>query len=160
MAQESANAENAVEELVEAPSETVQQGPSGMQDLSRPDNNRVLLIGQLGNIMHQIKQLLKRHDAVVSIAKNTEEAIAEFQRQDYGMVIIDVMLTNEQDGMIVLNEIRNLASVCQIQTNIIMLMSSTKDKALCEKMQAKGVALLLEKSEGWQGNLEKFYASL
>lgn len=125
----------------------------GKKDASRS----VLLAGQLGIITHQLKQNLSKHGAQVMIARDVDDAIVEYQKQDYSLVVIDLFMPTEREGLIVLDEIKKLAMVCNIATDIIILAPSSKDKSLRDKCINHGANLYLEKAEGWHNTIAQFY---
>lgn len=121
-------------------------------------HKNVLIAGQLGIIIHQLRQAISKLGGEVSIAKDVDEAIKQYQKADYSLVIIDLFMPTEREGMIVLEEIRRISVVCHINTQIIVLAPISKDKkGLSELCKAKGATFFLEKGEQWHTAILKYY---
>lgn len=120
-------------------------------------HKNILIAGQLGIIIHQLRQAITKLDGEVSIAKEVDDAIAEYQKRDYSLVIIDLYMPTEREGLIVLEEIKRISVVCHIPTQIIVLAPLTKDKTIRERCKAKGATFFLEKVEGWHKIILKYY---
>jgi CheY-like chemotaxis protein len=130
---------------------------SGMAAPRVRKHRNILIAGQLGIILHQLRQAITKLGGEVSIAKDMEEAIAEYQKRDYSLVIIDLYMPTEREGMIVLEEIKRLSVVCQIPTQMIVLAPMSKDKSIREQCAAKGATIFLEKMEGWHQLILQYY---
>lgn len=119
-------------------------------------NKHVLIAGEIGIITFQLKQVLTRLGAQVTIAKGVDEAISEFQKQDYTHVLIDLYMPTEREGLIVLDEIKKLKTVCNLTTDILVLSTPTKEKKLKDTCKQHGASCYLEKTEGWHKRIVEF----
>ena len=121
-------------------------------------HQNVLLAGQLGIIVHQLRQAITKLGGEVTIAQDVDDAISEYQKRDYSLVIIDLFMPTDREGLIVLEEIRRISVVCQINTQILILAPQVKDKGVRELCKSKGATFFLEKQEGWHKTILQYYA--
>jgi CheY-like chemotaxis protein/uncharacterized small protein (DUF1192 family) len=128
-------------------------GNSGKVSLK---NKSILIAGEIGIITFQLKQVLTRLGAEVTIAKGVDEAISEFQKQDFTNVLIDLYMPTEREGLIVLDEIKKLKTICHLNTDILVLSTPTKEKKLKDTCKAHGANCYLEKTEGWHKRIVDF----
>lgn len=120
------------------------------------DGKSILIAGEIGIITFQLKQVLTRLGGTVIIAKGVDEAISEYQRQDYTHVLIDLYMPTEREGLIVLEEIKRLKTICHLSTEILIISSPTKEKKLKDLCKTKGASCYLEKTEGWHKRIIDF----
>ncbi|HEY9687903.1 MAG TPA: response regulator [Coleofasciculaceae cyanobacterium] len=120
-------------------------------------HRNVLITGQLGIIVHQLRQVITKQGGEVTIAKDIDEAILQYQKKDYSLVIIDLFMPTEREGLIVLEEIKRLSSACQIPTQVMVLAPQSKDNSIKERCKGKGAAFFLEKMEGWHKTILQYY---
>lgn len=118
---------------------------------------KVLIAGQLGIVVHQLRQAFSKLGSEVTIVRETEEVIAEYQKHDYAVVIIDLFMPTAREGLMALEEIYRISVVCKIESQIIVLAPPSKDKAVSDLCKAKGATLYLEKIEGWHKTVLQFY---
>jgi CheY-like chemotaxis protein len=128
----------------------------GMPQKVTLEGKSILIAGEIGIITFQLKQVLTRLGGLVTIAKGVDEAISEYQRQDYTQVLIDLYMPTEREGLIVLEEIKRLKTICQLSTEILIISSPTKEKKLKEMCKTKGANCYLEKTEGWHKRIIDF----
>ncbi len=120
-------------------------------------HKNILIAGQLGIITHQLRQAISKLGGEVTITKDMDETISQYQKQDYSLVIIDVFMPTEREGMIVLEEIKRISVVCHINTQLMVLAPPSKDKSLRDLCKSKGASLFLEKTERWHETILKYY---
>lgn len=120
-------------------------------------HKNVLIAGQLGIVIHQLRQAISKLGGEVTIAKDVEEAISRYQKQDYSLVIIDLFMPSEREGLIVMEEIKRISVVCHIDTQIMVLGPPSKDNNMRELCKSKGASVFLEKAEKWHETILKYY---
>lgn len=121
------------------------------------DQERVLVVGLLGIINFQLKTVLQRNGYAVTIVKSAEEAVQAFQKNDYKKVIIDLFMPSEVDGFRVINEIKKISMLCNIQFDIVILANPTSNQAYLESQSSiHGADYFLVRNTGWQDNLLDF----
>lgn len=121
-----------------------------------PRSKTILMAGETGIISYQVKQAVAKLGASVTVCKDVNESIQEFQRQDYGIVLIDLNMPTEREGMMVLSEIHRISSICGLKAKIMVLAGPSKDKKLRETCLAQGAHYFLEKAEGWHKRVVDF----
>lgn len=119
-------------------------------------NQKVLIAGQLGIVLHQLKQALAKQGAEVTLAKDMESAIEECQKSRFGLAIIDLYMPSEREGLIVMNEIKRSAGATP--TEIIVLSPPCRDQNLQETCLNQGAKHFLEKVDGWHNTILSIYA--
>ncbi len=137
--------------------------PSDIIDASVPDkmtaqpgangrHKKILLVGQLGIVLHQIKQILSPLDAQITLAKNIENAVVCYQQEHPSLIVIDLLMPSKREGMALLQAIRQLSRQANIQPEpeIIILNSSSNDEQVNEACHAQGANHDLDKHDKWQ----------
>ncbi|MBY0403766.1 MAG: response regulator [Cyanobacteria bacterium] len=119
-------------------------------------NKTILIAGEVGIITFQLKQVLTRLGAEVVIAKGIDEAINEFQKMDFTQVLIDLYMPTEREGLIVLDEVNRLKTICNISVDILVLSTPTKEKKLKDTCKSHGATCYIEKTEGWHKRIVEF----
>lgn len=133
-------------------------GHAAIPDPARAGKHQnVLIAGQLGIVLHQLRQAISKLGGEVTIAKDVDDAIQQYQKKDFSLVIIDLFMPTEREGLIVLEEIKKLSVVCHIPTQLIVLAPSSKDKQIKERCKLKGATFFLEKMEGWHKTIIKYF---
>lgn len=122
-------------------------------------HKNILLVGQLGMILHQIKHLLTPLCAEISLARSLETAVVAYQQEQPTLVIIDLLMPTPREGVALLQAIRQLARQATLpaEPEIIILGSSTKDIELTKTLQTQGANHILDRQDGWQQAVLKIY---
>ena len=120
---------------------------------------KILVVGQLGIVTHQLKQALGKLGAEVVVAHDVHEAISMYQKEDFSTVIMDLFLPTEREGFLVLDEIKRLSLLCNISTNIVVLATPSRDKNLKELCKNRGAAVFLSKAEGWHKKVIELFSN-
>ena len=151
------NVQEAVEKLKKALAASSAPGKSvaGVPTEARSQHQTVLIAGQIGIILHQLRHELKKLDADITLAKNMDAAIDLFGQQAFSLVILDLFTPSEREGLIVLDEIQRARK--QTLTHIIVLAPPCKDQNLQGRCIAKGATHFLEKVDGWQKSILGIY---
>lgn len=131
-------------------SKPLRLGPSGR-------HQNILIAGQLGIILHQLRQAINKLGGEVTLAKDMETAIEQYKKQEYSLVIIDLFMPTEREGMIVLDEIYRTNTLLQSKSQIIVLAPISKDNNLHEVCKTKGASHFLEKVDGWHNTILGIY---
>ncbi len=142
--------------LNEAPT-TVQDGETFLKkELGSKCNDNVLIITQLGVIGHQIKAQLEALQTdttkfCIRMVNDTYGAIEAFKKKKTGLVIVDVMLPSQEDGLFAISEIRLLAKANEIETRIIALYHPMdRETHIHAMLKRQGSNIIIDKNEGWQ----------
>ena len=124
---------------------------------ARPNFKHVLIASQTGIITHQLRKAIGKLGGEVVIAQDVNAALAAYKNQDFGLVIVDLNMPTENEGMLVLDEIHRISVICRIKTDIVVLSPPTKDKHLKELCKNKGATIFLIKNDGWHNLVEEYY---
>ena len=109
----------------------------------------VLIVDDLGIITYQLEMLFKKMGYYVNISQEINDAIDKFKKQDFGYAIIDLFIPTEREGFILLDELKKLALLCNLNTRIIVMTASSKAEYQL-KCFNRGADFYIEKSPGWQ----------
>jgi CheY-like chemotaxis protein len=120
-------------------------------------HQNILIAGQLGIILHQLRQAINKLGGEVTLAKDMEAAIEEYKKREYSLVIIDLFMPTEREGMIVLEEINRTNTIMQANSQIIVLAPISKDNNLQDVCKTKGASYFLEKVDGWHNTILGIY---
>lgn len=123
--------------------------------LSKTGYQNVLIAGQLGIVLHQIRQSLTKLGAEITLTKDMESAIEACHKQEFQLAIIDLFMPSEREGMIVLNEIKRMPAAQPPE--IIILSPPCKDQSLQDTCLNQGANYFLEKIDGWHETLLAVY---
>lgn len=114
----------------------------------------ILIIDDLGVITYQLEVLFKQFGFEVITSKEIYDAIEKFKKQIFDLVIMDLFIPTEREGLILLEELKKVSSSKQKAVKIgVMSASSKKEhKQLCKM---KGAEFYIEKVDDWQKELFK-----
>lgn len=108
----------------------------------------ILIIANLGVIMHQLKILFSKFGCKVSLVKSYQEAIGELKQQAYECIIFDMSTMTENDYMLV-EALRKATEICNTETLVVTLITPSKEKRVIKKLKSKGADIVIEKVESW-----------
>ncbi|MEB3287773.1 MAG: hypothetical protein VKJ04_09745 [Vampirovibrionales bacterium] len=108
---------------------------------------RMLIAGELGIIIHQLKQSLSRMGADVTIVKDLFEATQIFDQNTFQVVILDA---NSEECFYTLEAIVENARQRNLEADIIVLIQPSKDNSFRQRCKNLGATVVLPKDEGWQ----------
>lgn len=114
----------------------------------------ILIIANLGVIMHQLKILFNKSGCKVTLVKSYTEAIGELKLQPYECILFDMPGTHEND-LALIEALRKATEICHTETLILVLIVPSKDKKLIQKIKTKGANIIIEKHESWHMNILK-----
>lgn len=112
----------------------------------------ILIVGELGIVSYQLKQALTKQRANVTIVKGLAEAVAEYDRQNYGGVLVDIVMPKEDEWLRVIREIRKLALAKGAKTEIVVLGAPVHEFGAQEVKNLAihcGADYFIEKIGGW-----------
>lgn len=114
----------------------------------------ILIIANIGLIMHQLKILFTKFGVQVTSVKNYTEAIGELKENEYDCILFDMQATSDNDLMLV-EAIRKATEICNSDTTIVALTIPLKDKKKFKLIKSKGADIIIEKHESWHMNILK-----
>jgi PleD family two-component response regulator len=123
------------------------------RDPKAPDQiSDILIIANLGVIMHQLKILFSKAGCKATLVKSYSEAIGELKERSYDCILFDMSTTTENELMLV-EALRKATEICHSNTLILVLTIPSKDKKFLDKIKAKGADIIVEKHESWHMNI-------
>lgn len=125
----------------------------------RPKNlpssiDNILVIANIGVIMHQLKVLFKKFGCKINSVKNYAEAIKELKQQEYNCILFDIQTITDHDLMLI-EALRKATEICHTDTTIVILTLPLKDKKTFKQIRSKGADIIIEKNESWHMNILK-----
>ncbi len=119
----------------------------------------ILVIDDLGVITYQLEILFKQMNFDVVTSQEIYDAIDKFKKQIFDMVVMDLYIPTEREGLILLEELKKLSSNSQKAARIGVMSASTKieHKQLCKM---KGAEFYVEKTGDWQKELCRVVSSI
>ncbi len=123
-----------------------------------PDKS-ILIIDDLGVITYQLEVLFKQLKFDVVTSKELYDAIDKFKKQYFDVVVMDLFIPTEREGLILLEELKKISAAKPKPSKIgVMSASSKKEhKQLCKM---KGAEFFVEKADDWQKDLCRVVKSL
>lgn len=115
---------------------------------------KMLLVDNLGIITYQIQMIMESLGHAVIVSKDAYNAISLFEENDYDIVMLDLLIPTEREGLILLKQLKKIADDKNAQT-IIGTMSVAGKKELKTLTIEHGADFYIEKSLNWQDKLKK-----
>ena len=115
---------------------------------------RMLLVDNLGIITYQIQMIMESLGHAVIVSKDAYNAISLFEENDYDIVMLDLLIPTEREGLILLKQLKKIADDKNAQA-IIGTMSVAGKKELKTLTIEHGADFYIEKSMNWQDKLKK-----
>lgn len=121
--------------------------------INAPDRPKtILVVDDLGVITYQLKSIFTKVGFDVDVCHEINEAIEQYKTKDYGYIVIDLFIPTEREGFMLLDEIKKLSLLCNLNTKILVMTASSKEeyKVSCKN---HGADAYIEKIAGWQKEL-------
>lgn len=120
--------------------------------LSGKEPGNVLIIDDLCIITYQLGVLYKNLGYHVTVAKDIYDAVDKYKKVDFNLVIMDLFLPTEKEGMILLDELVKLrhANNANVKIGVMTASSKKEHRNMCLQ---KGANFYVEKTENWQKQL-------
>ena len=119
------------------------------------NKDAVLIVDDLGVITYQLGVMFRNLGYDVVIAKEIYDAINKFKKREYKMVVMDLFIPTDREGVLLLDELVKLSKMADSSTIIgVMTASSKKEhRHMCLK---KGADFYIEKVDDWQNELVEY----
>ena len=118
-------------------------------DTKKSDRKSILIVDDLGVITFQLSSLLNKLGFNTVSSKEVYDAIDKFKKQDFDMVVMDLFIPTEREGLILFDELKKIANSRSLNT-IIGVMSATNKKEHKVICKNKGAEFFIEKVDNWQ----------
>ena len=81
---------------------------------------KILLIDNVGFVMQRIKQQLVKDDCIVEIFDDAFKALDKVKKEDFDFVILNILIPTEREGLIFLQELKEILDNKKRKTKIII----------------------------------------
>ena len=79
-------------------------------DTKKSDRKSILIVDDLGVITFQLSSLLNKLGFNTVSSKEVYDAIDKFKKQDFDMVVMDLFIPTEREGLILFDELKKIAN--------------------------------------------------
>ena len=117
-----------------------------------PDIKNILIIDDLGVITYQLGVAFKQCGYEVTTSKEIYDAIEKFKKQSFDLVVMDLFIPTEREGLILLEELKKI-TLNKTKRPKIGIMSASTQKELKQLCKMKGAEFYVEKVDDWQKKL-------
>lgn len=125
---------------------------------SVPDNNasifdeneqtKVLIIDNVGFVMQRMKQQLVKDNCIVEIFDDAFKALGKIKKEDFDFVILNILIPTEREGLIFLQELKEILDNKKRKTKIIITGVSLR-KELITYLNKNGLLHVIERKLDW-----------
>lgn len=109
----------------------------------------ILVVDDLVMVTYQLSILLSKLGYKVTLARSAPEALSFFKSNYYNYVLMDLHMPEKNDGLFLLQTLRNKILKEALSTKIIV-MSGMADDETIEFMLSNGATSFIEKDENWK----------
>ena len=113
---------------------------------------KILIIANIGVIMHQLKVLFRKVGCQVTSVKTYSEGIGQLKDNKFDCILFDIQAANENDLMLI-EGLKKATDICHADTTIVVLVLPMKDKKTPKLLKSKGASVIIEKHESWHINI-------
>ena len=119
------------------------------------EKKKILVVDDIGVVTYQLKVLFQKIGFEVDTAKDIYSAAQLVRKNIYDFVVMDLFVSTERDGFLLLDETKKIIIANNLKTKIIVITASTKGEHKVKCLN-RGANMFLEKDTGWQDELVKF----
>lgn len=119
------------------------------------EKKKILVVDDIGVVTYQLKVLFQKIGFEVDTAKDIYSAAQLIRKTVYDFVVMDLFVSTEREGFLLLDETKKIIVANNLKTKIIVITASTKGEHKVKCLN-RGANMFLEKDTGWQDELVKF----
>lgn len=119
------------------------------------EKKKILVVDDIGVVTYQLKVLFQKIGFEVDTAKDIYSAAQLVRKNVYDFVVMDLFVSTEREGFLLLDETKKIIVANNLKTKIIVITASTKGEHKVKCLN-RGANMFLEKDTGWQDELVKF----
>ncbi|MBR1977055.1 response regulator [bacterium] len=112
-------------------------------------NNNILIVDDIGVVTYQLKVLFEKHGFSVETAKDIYTAVNHFKKNCFSYIIMDLFVSTEREGFILLDEVKKIINRDGLDTKVIVITASGKAEHKLKCLN-KGADKFMSKEQGWQ----------
>ena len=122
------------------------------------DKRRILVVDDIGVVTYQLKILFQKMGFEVDTAKDIYGAAKLIRKSIYDFIIMDLFVSTEREGFLLLDETKKVVMQNNLKTKIIVITASSKGEHKVKCLN-RGANMFLQKDTGWQDELVKFIST-
>ncbi len=111
--------------------------------------NNILIVDDIGVVTYQLKVLFEKQGFVVETAKDIYTAVNHFKKNYFSYIIMDLFVSTEREGFILLDEVKKIINRDGLNTKVIVITASGKAEHKLKCLN-KGADKFISKEQGWQ----------
>lgn len=123
------------------------------------EKKKILVVDDIGVVTYQLKVLFQKIGFEVDTAKDIYSAAQLVRKNVYDFVVMDLFVSTEREGFLLLDETKKIIVANNLKTKIIVITASTKGEHKVKCLN-RGANMFLEKDTGWQDELVKFVTTV
>ena len=122
------------------------------------DKRKILVVDDIGVVTYQLKILFQKMGFEVDTAKDIYGAAKLIRKSVYDFIIMDLFVSTEREGFLLLDETKKIIMQNNLKTKIIVITASSKGEHKVKCLN-RGANMFLQKDTGWQDELVKFIST-
>ena len=122
------------------------------------DKRKILVVDDIGVVTYQLKILFQKIGFGVDTAKDIYSAAKLIRKDVYDFVVMDLFVSTEREGFLLLDETKKNIVQKNLQTKIIVITASSKGEHKVKCLN-RGANMFLQKDTGWQDELIKYVSA-
>ena len=122
------------------------------------DKRKILVVDDIGVVTYQLKILFQKMGFEVDTAKDIYGAAKLIRKSVYDFIIMDLFVSTEREGFLLLDETKKVVMQNNLKTKIIVITASSKGEHKVKCLN-RGANMFLQKDTGWQDELVKFIST-
>ena len=122
------------------------------------DKRKILVVDDIGVVTYQLKILFQKMGFEVDTAKDIYGAAKLIRKSIYDFIIMDLFVSTEREGFLLLDETKKVVMQNNLKTKIIVITASSKGEHKVKCLN-RGANMFLQKDTGWQDELVKFIST-
>ena len=122
------------------------------------DKRKILVVDDIGVVTYQLKILFQKIGFVVDTAKDIYSAAKLIRKDVYDFVVMDLFVSTEREGFLLLDETKKIIVQKGLKTKIIVITASSKGEHKVKCLN-RGANIFLQKDTGWQDELIKYVST-
>lgn len=124
-------------------------GQNTQIQVSADGENNVLIVDDIGVVTYQLKVLFEKQGFIVETAKDIYTAVNHFKKNYFSYIIMDLFVSTEREGFILLDEVKKIINRDNLNTKVIVITASGKSEHKLKCLN-KGADKFISKEQGWQ----------
>lgn len=124
-------------------------GQNTQVQVSADGNNNILIVDDIGVVTYQLKVLFEKQGFIVETAKDIYTAVNHFKKNYFSYIIMDLFVSTEREGFILLDEVKKIINKDGLNTKVIVITASGKAEHKLKCLN-KGADKFISKEQGWQ----------